>query len=49
MSEFAKDLLEMINGWNLIEKRAREQFPNATDEEIYQITNSTFRYSLGLS
>lgn len=40
---------ELMNGWNTIEKAAKEQFPKATNDEIYHITAGAMDYSLGLS
>jgi hypothetical protein len=45
---FASDLREMMHVWNHIEAKAREWFPDATEEEIYQITKRAFDHSLGL-
>lgn len=38
---FANDIAEMMNAWNKIQAAARKQFPNASNEEIYQITKDT--------
>ena len=45
---FAKDLQEMMNGWNAIMAAARAQFPNASEEEIYQIAKGAMVQTLGL-
>lgn len=34
---FAQDLLEMMEAWNKIMASARDQFPEASDEELYQL------------
>ncbi|UOF80938.1 hypothetical protein [Caudoviricetes sp.] len=44
----AQDLKEMMNGWNKIEAAARKQFPNASAEEIYQITSGAMKQALGI-
>jgi histone H3/H4 len=49
MSAAAKDILEMMNAWNKIQAAAREQFPNASEEEIYQITKDAMRHALKAS
>ena len=45
---FAQDLTEMMAAWAKIEAAAAEQFPNATDEERYQIVSGAFAKSLGV-
>jgi len=42
------DLAEMMAGWNTIEAAAKEQFPGASPEEIYQTTASAMNRALGL-
>ena len=44
----AADLAEMMAGWNKIESAAKAQFPNATKEELYEITKSAMNHALGL-
>ena len=38
MTTLAQDLKTAMDGWNKIEAAAKQQFPKATKEEIYQIT-----------
>ena len=45
---FAQDLQEMMNGWNKIVAAARQQFPAASEEEIYQITKGAMQHTLGI-
>ena len=49
MSQFAKDLVEMMNAWNVIIDAARTQNPSATEEEIYQIAHSAMKHSLKIA
>lgn len=44
----AADLAEMMAGWNKIEAAAKAQFPNATKEELYEITKGAMNHALGL-
>ena len=45
---FAQDLQEMMSGWSKIVAAARQQFPAASEEEIYQIAKGAMRHTLGL-
>jgi len=38
----------MMEAWNKIQKAARQQFPNATEEELYEITKDAMNHALGL-
>ena len=49
MSQFAKDLVEMMNAWNVIIDAARTQNPSATEEEICQIAHSAMKHSLKIA
>lgn len=42
----AQDIGAMMTGWNQIETRAREQFPNATKEELYAITRDAMNHAI---
>lgn len=42
------DLKEMMAAWNTIEAAAKSQFPNATAEEIYQITKGAMNRALNI-
>lgn len=44
----AEALKEMMEGWNKIMAAARQQFPNATEEELYQIAKGAMNYALGI-
>lgn len=37
-------IARMLEIWNKIEATAKEQFPNASDEEIYQITSEAMKH-----
>ena len=45
---FAQDIAEMMAAWNKIMTAARAQFPNATDEELFQIASAAMRHALGM-
>jgi hypothetical protein len=45
---FAQDLQEMMNGWNTIMAAARKEFPNASEEELFQIAKGAMNRALGL-
>lgn len=45
---FAQDLQEMMSGWNKIMAAAREQFPDASEEKLYQIAKGAMQHTLGL-
>ena len=49
MSQFAKDLVEMMNAWNVIINAARAQNPSATEEEIYQMAHGAMKHSLKIA
>lgn len=44
----AKDLQEMMDGWNIIFTAVKIEFPNASEEEIFQIASGAMKYALGL-
>jgi hypothetical protein len=44
----AEQLKEMMANWNKTEAVAREAYPDANDEEIYQMTARSLSKSLGL-
>lgn len=44
----AQLIAEMMAAWIKIEAAAREQFPSATQEEIYQIARGAMNHSLNL-
>ena len=44
----AEALKEMMDGWNKIMAAAREQFPTATEEELYQIAKGAMNHALGI-
>ena len=48
MTTFAQDLLEMMAAWNLIEAKAKAEFPDASPERIYQICHGAMNHALGL-
>lgn len=43
----AQAIKEMLVAWNTIEAAARIQFPNASEEELYQICKSAMKHALG--
>ena len=45
----ARDIVEMMAGWNTIEAAAKLQFPNATKEELYEICKGAMNHALGIS
>ncbi len=45
---FAQDLVEMMAAWEKIMTAARSQFPNATEEELFQIASAAMRHALGM-
>lgn len=47
--QIAETLVEMANAWNQIEAAAKAQFPQATPDEIYQITSSAMNRAVGPS
>lgn len=49
MTDFAKDLLEMMTAWEKIVSAAAAQFPEATDEERFQIASGAFRKAIGVA
>lgn len=44
----AAHIAEMISNWTKIENTVRENFPEATDEQVYQMTKQAMNSSLGL-
>ena len=38
----------MIDGWNTIMAAARQQFPAATEEELYQISKGAMQHALAM-
>ena len=42
----AQVIAEMMAAWNKIMAAAREQFPRATEEEIYQIALGAMKHTL---
>jgi hypothetical protein len=46
MSSFAKDFKAAMDGWDLIMQRAREQFPDATPERLYEIAEGAMKHAL---
>jgi hypothetical protein len=49
MTENAKDLQELMNGWNTIMAAARAEFPAATDEELFKIAQGAMNHALGIN
>jgi len=46
--QLAKDIAELMNGWNKIEEEAKKQFPNASKEEIQRIATGAMNHALGI-
>lgn len=44
----AEALKEMMEAWNKIMTAAREQFPTASEEELYQIAKGAMNHALGI-
>ena len=44
----AEALKEMMEVWNKIMEAARQQFPNATEDELYQIAKSAMNRAVGI-
>lgn len=45
----AQDIAELMAAWNTVIAAAREQFPHATEERLYQIAKSVMTRQLGES
>lgn len=48
MPTIAEDFSELMHGWDTIMKAAREQSPDATEEEIYEIAKGAMNHALGI-
>jgi hypothetical protein len=46
---FAEDVIDMMGGWERITAATRIQFPQATDEERYQIAKRTMAHILAVT
>lgn len=46
--EFIDAMKKLMNGWNTIRAAAIRQFPDATPEQIQQITTGAMNHALGL-
>ena len=44
----AQDIAEMMAAWNKIMTAAREQFPGASEERLYEIAKGAMVHALGL-
>ena len=44
----AEFIADLMRGWNEIEAAAKEQFKNATPEELFQIASGAMNHALGL-
>jgi hypothetical protein len=44
----AQDIAEMMAAWNKIMTAAREQFPGASEERLYEIAKGAMNHALGL-
>lgn len=44
----AEAMKEMMEAWNRIMDAARQQFPNATEEELYQIAKGAMNRAVGI-
>ena len=42
-------IAEMMNAWNTIVAAARKQFPQASEEEIFQIAKTAMNHTLKLA
>lgn len=43
-----EDVAELMRGWNTIEAKARQEFPEADDDTIYRITSMAMNHALGI-
>ncbi len=43
---FAADIAELMADWNKIEAAAKSQFPNASAEELFQITSGAINHAI---
>lgn len=39
---------ELMEGWDVIMEAARKQFPNVSEEKLYEIAKGAMNHSLGL-
>lgn len=46
MKTVAQDIKTAMDGWEKIEAAAKSEFPNASKEEIYQLTKSAMMKAL---
>lgn len=44
----AQDIAELMAAWNKIMTAARQQFPGASEEKLYQIAKNAMNSALGL-
>ncbi|WP_447639546.1 hypothetical protein [Pandoraea norimbergensis] len=44
----AEHIKEMMDNWNKTQDAVRAQFPDASDEQVYQMTAAAMNKSLGL-
>jgi hypothetical protein len=43
------DLLEMMNAWNVIVDQARATFPNATEDQLFDIAKNAMMHTLRIN
>lgn len=47
-AEIRATLSEMMNTWDQIMKSARKLFPNATDDQLYEIAKNAMNRAVGI-
>lgn len=48
-TQAAQDIAELMAAWNTITARARIEFPNASEEELFQIASGAMRHALSVN
>lgn len=43
------DLMEMMDAWTVITDQARAQFPNASEDQIFEITKNAMMHALHIA
>ena len=49
MTDFANDLVEMMNAWDWVMEESKSRFPNASREELFSIASSVMNHALHLN
>ena len=48
MTTFAKDIQELMTGWNTIMSAAKQQNPTVSEDELFTIASSAMNFALKL-